>query len=494
MKINKHLILILILGIGFGIRFFMIASNDFWSDEAYTFFLSRDLSLKNFLLGTDPQHTFLYYFLIKALIPFNTSIIYLRLPSLIFSLLNNLLIYKIAENLNINKYFAPICAFLWAISPYQIEYSWWARMYSLVLLFALFSTFSMLKFFQSKKLGWGWLFILSNIGGFYTDYSFIWYLIIINLFTFFFLFKLNKKIILLLITSDAIISLYLPIFFNNLSRILLLPVNGGKKPNYQFLKATIVWFFGIRDVHESRIKDIWLFPLILIVIAVVFLYKKERKKLIYILAPLFLFFLCLALSYSTVFIIPNPIFTERNFVSISFLPIFLVGLLFSSLIFQRSRVLKLTGIFTLCIFIYFNLKTFIGQTSGIYFPRKEGWFFKKAASYIKINADLKNDYLFFTDKSEALFDYYIKGYDKNKKEELIYQLVDDCNRIDFLTEKRNLWIITAPWPIKDPIETLYSKHFILKSELQQFSTNQKGLYKLNNSEFYCGSAIRLKKS
>jgi len=87
---GKYLFLpLIIILFGFILRLIPLLREEFWRDEASTFFISRNFSFRDILRGkVDPGHAFLYYFLIKIISHFNTSIVFLRAPSLIFGLVN----------------------------------------------------------------------------------------------------------------------------------------------------------------------------------------------------------------------------------------------------------------------------------------------------------------------------------------------------------------------------------------------------------------------
>lgn len=451
----KYLALLLIILIGFVLRLIPAVKNGFWVDEVSTLFISRNTSPKGLILGADPPHNFLYYLLIKILSRFNTSILFLRAPSLIFSLINIFLVYKIAEVLKLNRFYGLICALLFVFSPFQIEYSWWARMYSMVLFFILFSFYSLICYFLSKKKIWLFWFVLSNVLGFYTDYSFFWYLLTLNFFAFIFLFKTDKKFFGSLLISDFIVSLYIPVFLKNFSRILDYHVAWIEKPNFEILKAAIFWYFGFGDYWNRNIGNIWFLPFILILILTIGVVFKDKKKPLFFLFILASFVLPLTLSFLASHILRSSIFLGWNLIVASLFPIFSIGLIISSFLKKKSSVLKILGIFVLSFVLYFNFNLYLKTTSGIHYDRKEGGFYQKAAELVKNETDFRDDILIFIPHSfKKNFDYYFNGYYKNQEKKLNYRTINYQTGSKILGAKTgNLWIIVVPWlDIKNPPE------------------------------------------
>lgn len=478
---KKQYFFLLIFLVGFILRFISAVKNDFWVDEATGFFISTRFSLGDIVLGrADPPHNFLYYLLLRLISRINTSVLFLRMPSLVLSLMNMVLVYKIAEKLKINKYFALTCLALFAVSPYQIEYAWWARMYAMVLFFSLASIYFLIKLYFSKRKIWGVLFIAANFLGYCTDYSFIWYLLVLNIILFSCILK-NWSNIKYLLVSDLLILLCSPILINNFSQILDSKIFWIEKPNLNILKATILWFLGIKDPWDKNINNIWILPIALVVIFNIMIVKFDKKKIVPSFILLFSLFFPVTISYIVSHVMRSSIFLWRNFISISVAPIFLVALIISFFIERRKLFFKLLGILILAFILYCNFNLYLYQTSGIYFPRTEGWFYKKAAQLVRNEIDLNNESVICLNSKDALFNYYFYGFFENQKvqEQDLGSFTEYTVYAKYAilgTKTENLWIIIPPWiDVEDPPQELEDDSII-----KYLKANNEAPYKIGN--------------
>lgn len=442
---GKYLFLpLIIILFGFILRLIPLLREEFWRDEASTFFISHNFSFRDIFRGkVDPVHTFLYYFLIKIISHFNTSIVFLRAPSLIFGLANIFLVYKIAKLFNFNKFFGLITALLMAVSPAQIEYSWWARMYNMVLFFALFSLYSLFYYLRSEKKVWLLLFTLANILGFYTDYSFFWYLLVLNLSSFLLFFKTKKEVVKSLLISDLFISLYFPVLlkvlpqaFDNISWI--------ERPDFNNLKKIIFWFFGIEDYWNNNANNLWFLPIILILILAISIVYKDKKRTAFYFSAFSSFVLPLSLSYAVSHFLKSSIFLSRNLWIASLLPIFLEGLVISCFLEKKKPVLKTLGVFILIFIFYCNLNLYF-KTGSVYYPRnEEGIFYRNLAELIEKEGNARNDFLIIADSSlVTLLNYYLGGYNKNIENELNYRVV--ASEYNKRESRFSSWVIDSSW-------------------------------------------------
>ena len=459
----EYLVLPLIIAIGFFLRIIPVFANAFWSDEITTFFIGKNSSFGALILGhADPPHNFLYYLLIKFLSHFNTSILFLRAPSLLFALINIFLIFKISKSLEFNKFFGFVCGVLFAFSPFQIEYSWWARMYSMVLFFILLSFYSLVRYLSSKEEAWLFLFSASNVFGFYTDYSFSWYLLVLNLWGIILLLKKKeKKLLGSLWLSNLLVALYLPVSLRNFSKALDY-VAWIERPNFGILKATVLWFFGFGDYWDKGISNIWLLLCAFLFILGVKLVYKNKKQLIFFLFAFTFFWIPISLSFLLSHVLKSSIFVGWNLMVASIFPIFLGALVISSFLEKKKTGLKIFGFLILGFILYFNLNLYFRRTSGIFYHRKEGNFFQEAALIVKREINLKNDYLVFIPNGNWLFfDYYFQGYFRNKNERLEYRTLNAKNINNFSKIKQGkLWIII--WPYSSVVDLKYKASSFLK--------------------------------
>lgn len=447
--IRRNKLFLSILCIGIILRVIPAARNSLWVDEAHTLFESKNPSVSSIILGqADPPHTFLYHLIIRYVSEINTSPFFLRLPSLFFSFLNIYLIYRLATALRVNKIFGLACTVFFVFSPFQIEYSWWARMYSMVMFFALLSAYSFLRYYQSNAKAWLFFFTLANILGFYTDYSFFWYLAILNFSAIIFHSKINKKIALSILVSDIAAIGYLPIILANFAKIIESHVNWIPKPNYQILKVAVLWFYGFGDVWNKKLGDIWLFLCVLTIILSGYISYKNRLTLKYFQLSLITFLLPLTLSFLISYALKSSVFLAWNLWISSLFPVFITGLAVSYFLERKEKLMKSIGAVLAFFIIFLNLSLYWNTTGGIKNERKiEGRFYREVANLIREEVDLRQDLIvFIPDTFISLFNYYYYDFDNNQ-----VNFTSDATDQDILEDddsKTNLWLIINPYTSK----------------------------------------------
>lgn len=143
-KLN-YLLAILILAL---ILRVVSLNQSLWLDEATTALVARDYGFNevfSWFIRAD-FHPPLYYILVKIFtgIIGNFSEIALRVPSIIFGLVNIVVVYKIGEFLK-DKKTGLMAALLLAVAPLHIYYSQEARMYSLAAMLATLAFYFYLK-------------------------------------------------------------------------------------------------------------------------------------------------------------------------------------------------------------------------------------------------------------------------------------------------------------------------------------------------------------
>lgn len=184
-KQKEVLILFSIILIGFCLRLFLVLDLPIWLDEAFTINHIK-LSFLELINGQfDPTHPFGYYLFLKFWSIFSTNLQWLRASTLIFYLINSVLLYQIALVAK-QKNLAYFLVILYALSGYFLIFDWQARMYAGALTLMLTSWY----FLQKRK---NLLFVLVNAIGLYFDYAFLWYLIPLTLFIFYQLIKKHKQ-------------------------------------------------------------------------------------------------------------------------------------------------------------------------------------------------------------------------------------------------------------------------------------------------------------
>lgn len=186
-----------------------------WLDEATTGLVAQ-MNLSDFFTKfiVNDFHPPLYYVVVKLFSTFlGTSEVALRLPSLIFGLLNVYVVYLIAKRFEGNgkgKIKWPVVPSLFlATSGLHIYYSQEARMYSLA---TLLVSIIVLNYIDKKWITLSILFILL----FLSDYLSMIVVAVLFIYTYFKDIKNLKKFIYSLIPLLVVFLFWLPIFSNQL--------------------------------------------------------------------------------------------------------------------------------------------------------------------------------------------------------------------------------------------------------------------------------------
>lgn len=167
-KSASFIVLILFLA---GILRLINLHQSFWLDEATQAQISQYALSRIWAGRSSDFHPPLYYLFTHFWQAYGQSEIWLRLPSVIFGVINVYLVYLLAKKISPDSKFIPwIAAIFMAINPYHIYYSQEYRSYSLL---CLLGTFSMYFLFTRRF----WLLVLTNVLIIYTHYSGIFLII-----------------------------------------------------------------------------------------------------------------------------------------------------------------------------------------------------------------------------------------------------------------------------------------------------------------------------
>jgi len=188
MNRKEILLIILILILGSILRIFTLGSESFWLDESGTAQAVKEYSsfevLENGLVGNltpnywkGTTHDLPFYFVLLSFWVklFSVSEVSLRLLSAIFGSLSILMVFFVAKELVSNKV-ALLSSFIFALSMTNIEYSQEARLYSFMSFIALSSVYFLIKSFKTGKMIYLAMFIISNIIGLYTHFTFVFFI------------------------------------------------------------------------------------------------------------------------------------------------------------------------------------------------------------------------------------------------------------------------------------------------------------------------------
>lgn len=165
------------------LRLLFLSYESFWDDEVITI---RD-SLKPVaqIVGQrwDP-HPPLYYLVLHYWLRLGHSEAFIRLPSVVFGVISVLLIYRLSLRLA-GPPVAWFTAVLLAVSPLAIWYSQEARMYALVVMWALAATYCWVCWLQNNGQRWryGVGYVVFTTFGLYTHYSMLMVVVAQNMYT-----------------------------------------------------------------------------------------------------------------------------------------------------------------------------------------------------------------------------------------------------------------------------------------------------------------------
>lgn len=171
--IKSHLFISIILCIALILRIIPAMHQLVWFDEAFTI---NSAIFKQFPFY-DAADAPLYFALIRLMSFFSIEKFWLRIPSIVFSIINIALCYSLAKKY-IHIHIAKFVAFGLAISAYHIHFAWQIRMYSLYMLLstaALYQTLLVInQINKNKTLQKKDLFILFciNLLGSITHYTY----------------------------------------------------------------------------------------------------------------------------------------------------------------------------------------------------------------------------------------------------------------------------------------------------------------------------------
>ncbi len=148
----------------------MFWQRDFWYDEAFTGIITRMSWSEMWWMIFHDVHPPLYYYLLKPWASlFHYSVFGFRSFSVLFGVLSIISIYWIGKKL-FSERVGLISAFLMTISPFAIQYSQEARMYSLFGFLSLWLVYFFIQALQKNDwknwLAWGMIGVLF----FYTHY------------------------------------------------------------------------------------------------------------------------------------------------------------------------------------------------------------------------------------------------------------------------------------------------------------------------------------
>jgi len=420
----------LIILLGLFLRLIPAFRLEFWFDEAFSF-STRSMGFWE-VVSYNPPHPPFFYWIIKFWSRLNTSQLFLRSVSIVFSLATAYLTFKLSKELKINKHFPLIAILFFTLHTLMIEQGFQLKMYSLVVLLMLLSIFSVFKAIKGQKR-WLAVFCLANFLGILTDYAFIWYFI--SLFVGYLIIYLlshfgkdkraSRKLAYLLpgfIVSIFLMITWLPVFIMNFKEAFLhtdyLFVNFDS--NIQGIFSDLKLLFSI-PFGFGNLNDPIFFVLMLLSIAanLTFIYtsfslKNMERAFFWLVVGLFFYF-SRNLAIHLGWFLPHRIFTAKNSIVVSLFPIFSLAGMVSTLLENRRILKKILGLFLLLCLVFVYSKSYL--TVGYYknIICYKSYSCLDAVEYLKKETDFSKDKLYFIRPwHNVLFSYFFYGYNENK--------------------------------------------------------------------------------
>lgn len=150
--INRYLIYPILL-LAAALRLWQLGRRDFWYDEAFSGIAVKESWAGMMQMIKADVHPPLYYLTMKLFASFFSYSVYgIRLYSVIFGLLCVFGVYLFTKEL-FNKKAALFATFIAAISPFAIQYSMEARMYSMFSFFVIMAAYFLVKSLGASETG-----------------------------------------------------------------------------------------------------------------------------------------------------------------------------------------------------------------------------------------------------------------------------------------------------------------------------------------------------
>lgn len=170
-KTAVRLALILVIMAGTGVRAYQLTARSLWFDEAFSWRLIQ-FPLRDMLRRAAADvHPPLYYLLLKGWrVVFSDSLLAMRSFSVMLAAVTIAAAYLLAASAFRSRTAGLAAAAFIAAAPFQIQYAWEARMYTLGTALALLSTWALLRAVRTAQWRYALLYSLLAAAFAYTHY------------------------------------------------------------------------------------------------------------------------------------------------------------------------------------------------------------------------------------------------------------------------------------------------------------------------------------
>jgi mannosyltransferase len=153
------------------LRLYRLEAQDIWGDEAFSIFLSQQ-PLNVVIAGASDTHPPFYPFLLFLWLKLvGTHAFATRALSALIGTLVVPLMFVLAKRVTAPRRVAWFAVLFATISPLLVYYSQETRMYELVAILALASTYFAARFVQVRRVQWDGAYVLATALAIYTHYS-----------------------------------------------------------------------------------------------------------------------------------------------------------------------------------------------------------------------------------------------------------------------------------------------------------------------------------
>jgi len=174
--------LLLLILLAAALRWYRLTAQDIWGDEAFSIWLSQQ-PLNVVIAGASDTHPPFYPFLLFLWLPLAGSTAFAtRTLSVLVGVLSVPLVFVLANRLTPRPNVKWFAAILMTVSPLMIYYSQETRMYELVAVLALASTYFALRMNEGMHRRAPLLYFISTLLAIYTHYSAFFVLVAQNIF------------------------------------------------------------------------------------------------------------------------------------------------------------------------------------------------------------------------------------------------------------------------------------------------------------------------
>ncbi len=356
-KYKKKYLIYIILFIASILRLFNISKRDFWYDEAFTAVLIKENFADMMNMIINDVHPPLYYIFVNFFASFfDYSVFSIRLYSAIFGVLGIWIVYIFTKEL-FNKKAALYASLITAISPFAIQYSQEARMYTMFGFLIVVASYFFIKGIKNDKvvyyIFWGLFLGLASLTHYMGIMFFPIYLLIAilqrltqnNRFNIKLLLINFKQLIIGYGIAIVIFSPWIKFFYSHLNfqdgLLWIEPVSFGDI----FINIKIFIFgskpgsLGIPPPNEfywiSEFSVVLLLTILLSSIITWLIIKKNKKNEIFFL--LFLSFGFMLLIYF-LSLIGKQYFVSRYFLPSAYFIFILIGLWMSKIKFRSAAI------------------------------------------------------------------------------------------------------------------------------------------------------------